>query len=435
MHPSPSLLREGLSRKEAVAWASLDFANSGYTTVVLTAVFNAYFVSAVMSGAAHATLAWTLVLSISYALVMITAPILGAYADLRAQKKTLLVITTFGCAGATALLATVGSGMWAWAMLLLVVSNFCYATHQDMTAAFLPEIANPDAYGRVSGYGWAWGYLGGLIALAASLAWVSLAQSQKMDAQQTVGGTMLLTAAIFLLVALPALMTMRERSRPAAATQNWSLRQWLAASWGRLHETWRLSSRQPDLRRFLYCVTIYHAGVQTVIALAAIYAQQVMGFTLAQTILLILVVNITAALGAWGFGLLQDRLGHARGLKLALVFWICMVAVAWIATTPPLFWIAANFAGLAMGASQSGARAAVAALARPGHQAETFGLWGVAVNCSAILGPVSYGLVTWITDNAHRTAMLFTGLFFVVGLLLLARVDFQRGTRDAHSGK
>ncbi|MFM7965049.1 MAG: MFS transporter, partial [Betaproteobacteria bacterium] len=102
MHPSPSLLREGLSRKEAIAWASLDFANSGYTTVVLTAVFNAYFVSAVMSGAAHATLAWTLVLSVSYALVMITAPMLGAYADLRAQKKTLLVITTFGCAGATA---------------------------------------------------------------------------------------------------------------------------------------------------------------------------------------------------------------------------------------------------------------------------------------------------------------------------------------------
>ena len=97
MHPSPSLLREGLSRKEAVAWASLDFANSGYTTVVLTAVFNAYFVSVVMSGAAHATLAWTLVLSVSYALVMITAPILGAYADLRAQKKLLLVITTFGC--------------------------------------------------------------------------------------------------------------------------------------------------------------------------------------------------------------------------------------------------------------------------------------------------------------------------------------------------
>ncbi|MFM7965450.1 MAG: MFS transporter, partial [Betaproteobacteria bacterium] len=107
----------------------------------------------------------------------------------------------------------------------------------------------------------------------------------------------------------------------------------------------------------------------------------------------------------------------------------------WIATTPTLFWIAANFAGLAMGASQSGARAAVAALARPGNQAETFGLWGVAVNCSAILGPVSYGLVTWITDNAHRTAMLFTGLFFVVGLLLLARVDFQRGMLDAHSGK
>ena len=145
MHNQPTLLREGLTRKEAFAWASLDFANSGYTTVVLTAVFNAYFVSTVMSGSALATLAWTLVLSISYALVMLTAPILGAFADLRARKKSLLVSTTFGCVISTALLSTVGPGMWLWAAVLLVISNFCYATHQDMAAAFLPEIAKPES--------------------------------------------------------------------------------------------------------------------------------------------------------------------------------------------------------------------------------------------------------------------------------------------------
>ena len=433
MHNQSTLLRDGLTRKEAFAWASLDFANSGYTTVVLTAVFNAYFVSTVMSGSALATLAWTLVLSISYALVMLTAPILGAFADLRARKKSLLVSTTFGCVIATALLSTVGPGMWLWAAVLLVISNFCYATHQDMAAAFLPEIAKPESYGRVSGYGWAWGYLGGLAALAGALAWVGHAQSRSMSAQEIVGGTMLFTAGLFCLVALPALWVLKERASPAESAAVWSWRDWLSVSWGRLRETWRLSARQPDLRRFLLCVTVYHAGVQTVIALAAVYAQQVMGFSLAQTIMLILVVNITAALGAWAFGLLQDRLGHARGLTIALGFWLCMVAVAWLAKTEALFWVAANFAGLAMGASQSGARAAVASLARPGHQAETFGLWGVAVNLSAILGPVSYGLVTWATDNAHRTAMLITGLFFLVGLVLLRQVDFSRGIRDAQS--
>ncbi|MFZ9480770.1 MAG: MFS transporter, partial [Burkholderiaceae bacterium] len=118
-----------------------------------------------------------------------------------------------------------------------------------------------------------------------------------------------------------------------------------------------------------------------------------------------------------------------KSLPIKALLWLVMVVVAWQATTPLLFWVAAHFAGLAMGASQSGARAAVAYLARPGREAETFGLWGVAVNLSAILGPMTYGWVTWITNNAHRVAMLVTGGFFLIGLLLLLRVDFDRGHR------
>lgn len=428
-------LADGVSRREVFAWASLDFANSGYTTVVLTAVFNAYFVSTVMGDSHAATFVWTTVLAASYLLVMVTAPLIGAYADLRARKKMFLIWATAGCVVATALLATVGPGMWWWAALLLVVSNLCYATHQDMTAAFLPELARPEALGRVSGYGWAWGYLGGLLALGLSLAWVAIAQARDMNAQALMGGTMLATAMLFLLAGWPALRLVRDRAVPLAHAQNWSLRQWLSASWGRLIETWRASTQQPDLRRFLLCVVVYHAGVQTVITLAAVYAQQVMGFSMTQTIALILIVNITAAVGAWLFGFFQDRLGHTKGLTVALLSWLAMVVLAWQATTIEMFWLAANFAGLAMGASQSGARAAMAYLARPGREAETFGLWGVAVNLSAILGPLSYGLVTWLTGNAHRVAMLATGTFFLVGLALLFRVDFVRGRRDALSAE
>ena len=426
-------LADGVTRREVFAWASLDFANSGYTTVVLTAVFNAYFVATVMANHHAATFVWTAILAVSYLLVMVTAPLIGAYADLRARKKMFLIWATVGCVVATGLLATVGPGMWWWAALLLVISNLCYATHQDMTAAFLPELARPEALGRVSGYGWAWGYLGGLVALGLSLVWVAVAQSQNFDAQALMGGTMIATAALFLVVGWPALHVVRDRAVPLAHAEHWSLRKWLIASWGRLIETWQASKSQPDLRRFLLCVVVYHAGVQTVITLAAVYAQQVMGFSMTQTIVLILIVNITAAIGAWIFGFFQDRLGHTKGLAVALISWLAMVAVAWQATTTAVFWLAANFAGLAMGASQSGARAAMAYLARPGREAETFGLWGVAVNLSAILGPLSYGLVTWATGNAHRLAMLATGVFFLLGLALLFRVDFARGRRDALS--
>lgn len=325
--------------------------------------------------------------------------------------------------------------MWAWAALLIVVSNFCYATHQDLVAAFLPEIADERHIGRISGYGWAWGYLGGLVALGFSLVWIAQAQRWAMSPQGIVGGTMLITATLFALVAWPSLQVLHERAQPAQQIDSWRWRDWFTASWGRLHETWRQSHQQLDLRRFLLCVIVYHAGVQTVITLAAVYAQQAMGFSMAQTIFLILVVNITAAIGAWAFGYFQDRLGHRRSLTVALLFWIAMVMTAWFADSEAKFWVAANFAGLAMGASQSGARAAVGYLARPGRQAETFGLWGVAVNLSAILGPLSYGLITAMTGNAHRLAMLATGGFFIVGLFLLWRVDFERGRRFIEAEK
>ncbi len=428
---SRSLLQPGVSRKEAFAWASLDFANSGYTTVVLTAIFNAYFVSTVMAGRPEATFLWTLILSASFALVMLTAPIIGAYADLRARKRQLLVFTTIGCVVATALMASVGPGAWVWAAMLLLVSNFCYASHQDLVAAFLPEISRDEHVGKVSGYGWGWGYLGGLVALGLSLVWVGFAQAQQFSAQQVVGGTMIATAALFALVALPSLWVLRERAQAVPDTADWQLKDWLKASWGRLAQTWHNAKALVDLRRFLLCVLIYHAGVQTVITLAAVYAQEVMGFQISQTIFLILIVNITAAFGAWAFGFFQDRLGHAKSLRMSLLAWVAMVVTAWLADTEAMFWLAANFAGLAMGASQSGARAAIAHLARPGREAETFGLWGVSVNCAAILGPLTYGFVTWLTENSHRTAMLVTGLFFVVGLVLLATIDFDRGRKAA----
>ena len=422
----PSLLQPGVRPREVLAWSSLDFANSGYTTVVLTAVFNVYFVSTVASGDT-ATLLWTLVLALSYFLVMLSAPLLGAYADLRARKRLMLLWCTLACTAATVALATVGPGMVAWAAILLVISNLAYATHQDLTAAFLPELARQESLGRLSGYGWAWGYCGGLVALALALLWVRHADAQGLDTQIVVGGTMLITGAMFALVGLPSLWVLRERAKPLDAMRRAGFGHWVSASWGRLAETWSGSRHQTDLRRFLSCVLVYQAGVQTVITLAAVYAREVMGFNLAQTISLVLVVNITAAAGAWAFGHFQDRLGHQRSLVLTLIVWLAMVGVAWQATSEAMFWLAANLAGLAMGASQSGGRAAIAYLALPGRQAETFGLWGVAVNASAIVGTLAYGLMTWISGNDHRVAMLATGVFFLLGLMLLLRVDFARG--------
>ena len=160
-----SALNEGVKGREVLAWSSYDFANSGYTTVVLTAVFNAYFVGVVADGADWGTLAWTAILGLSNLAVLLTMPAIGALADRNASKKRLLGIATVGCVLATVGLAWCGRGDLALAMLLVVVSNYFYSMGDMLCGAFLPELARPAALGRVSGWGWSFGYFGGMLAL------------------------------------------------------------------------------------------------------------------------------------------------------------------------------------------------------------------------------------------------------------------------------
>ena len=200
---------------------------------------------------------------------------------------------------------------------------------------------------------------------------------------------------------------------------------------GRVLQTLREAQRYRDLRRFLVCVVFYQAGIQAVIALAAIYAQEAMKFTTQQTIVLILVVNVTAAVGAFAFGYVQDAIGHVRAVSLTLVGWIAMVLIAGTAEGVGAFWVAANIAGLCMGAAQAAGRAIVGVLAPPSRLGEFFGLWGLAVKLASILGPLSYGLMTWIFAGDHRTAIMVLGVYFAIGLAILRGVDMGRGRAAA----
>ncbi len=416
-----SALNPGVARREVFAWAMYDFANSGYTTVVLTAVFNAYFVATVAGNAPWATFAWTLALGVSYGIVMVAGPFVGAWADAHAAKKRALAATTVVCVAGTALLAGAGPGELAWAVAFIIVSNVAYSLGENLTAAFLPELARPASVGKVSGWGWSLGYAGGLLSLGLCLAWVMTAGSRGSSTVGAVPGTMLITAAMFALASLPTFLLLKERAVPVPVERRES------HALARLLRTAGEAARYRDLLAVFACGTCYQAGVATVIALAAIYAEQVMGFRTQETILLILAVNVTAAIGAFGFGYAQDRIGNVLALRLTLVGWLVMVVTAWFATSPALFWVAANLAGLCMGSSQSAGRALVAYFAPADRSGEFFGLWGVATRLASILGPVTYGAVTWGTGGDHRLAILATGVFFLLALACLAFVDERRG--------
>jgi len=426
----PAALNAGVKKREVLGWALYDFANSGYTTVVMTAVFNVYFVGVVAGGADWGTLAWTLTLGLSNALAMLLMPAIGAYADLRARKKRLLMLATVGCVLGTAALAWVGPGDMALAIVAIVISNFFYAAGESLTAAFLPELARREALGRVSGWGWSFGYFGGMLTLGLSLAYVLWAQQQGLPATHFVPVTMLITAAVYALASVGTFLLLRERAVPQQRDVG-AGEQGVLASLHRLARTWHEARRFQDFATLLACTVFYQAGVAVVVALAAVYAEQVLGFKQVDTMTLVFLVNIASAAGAFGFGYLQDRIGHRQALALTLWGWVLMTLLAFIATTPAIFWVAAVVAGLCMGTSQSAGRALAGLFAPAERLAEFFGLWAFAVRLSAIVGPITYGVVTWLADGNHRVGILATGVFFIIGIVILRGVDVARGKAAA----
>ena len=419
------------TRREIFSWAMYDFANSGYTTVVLTAVFNAYFVGVVAGNGADrdgsATLLWTLATAIANGLILLTAPVIGAIADARAWKKRFLALTTVGCVTSTALLALAGPGDVWLAMTLVIFSAYMFGSGENLIAAFLPEISKQEHMGRISGYGWTLGYLGGLLVLGICLAVVMAGQARGATAAQYVPVTLLITAGAFALASLPTFLWLRERAVPAPLSGTGYVR----AGFARLRRTLNEAHRFKDLARFLVALVLYQCGVYTVVVLAAIYAQEAMGFSTLDNIVLILIVNVTAAVGAFTFGHVQDRLGSVPTLGITLLLWIAALVVAYFATERPMFWLAANLIGLAMGSSQSAGRAVIGLFTPPARAAEFFGLWGFATKLAAIVGPLSYGFITYLAHGNQRLAVLATTLFFAAGLIVLLGVNEKRGRAAA----
>lgn len=421
------LLNPGVRRREVLGWSMYDFANSGYTTVVLTAVYNAYFVAEVAKGQPSATLLWTVLIAVSSLIVMVTMPGLGAWADAHGAKKRLLAFCTGGCVITTAALACFGSAALWWAAAAVVLSNVFFSYGESLIAAFLPELARRNALGRVSGWGWAFGYLGGMLALGLCLVYVLQAQARGQAAADFVPITLLITAGLYLIAAIPTFLLMRERADPCSIRRATRRRSGLSE----LLASWQRARAYPDFLRLLACGTAYQAGIAVVIALAAVYADQALGFSQAQTMALVFLVNIASAIGAFAFGYYEDRIGHQPALAITLVGWMLMTVLAFVATSAWLFWIAALIAGLCMGSSQSCGRALAGALAPHDRLAEFFGLWTFATRLAAIIGPLTYGAVTVLTAGNHRLAILSTGLFFVAGYVLLKRVDMTRGMARA----
>jgi UMF1 family MFS transporter len=414
-----------IGRTELLAWCLYDFADSSFTTLIVTVAYGLYFRSVVAGHLGpRADLYWGISVAASMLVVAITSPVLGAIADLSGRKKLFLGLYAGTCVLFTALLASVGPGDLAAGMLLFIVANVGYEGAHVFYNGFLPEIATHAEMGRISGYGWATGYLGGLLALLLAHPFTRAGLSPEGTDRYRLA--FVVVAGFFLLFALPLFLLLRERAARAGPPPGGYLRAGLTRIAGTFHAVRALG----DLLRFLLAFFVYNDGIATVIAFAAIYAMHVIGFTVPQVTLLFVLMQTTAFAGAFAAGYLVDRVGARPTILLTLVLWCVVVAGAYLCTSVGAFYLVGAGASIGMGSTQTASRSLMALLIPAGRSAEFFGFYALTGKVSAVLGPYIYGLIA-ARAGSPRPAVLTMAVWFVAGVLLMLGVDVERGRAAA----
>lgn len=415
-------------RRELWAWCCYDFANSSFSTLIVTVAYSVYFIQVVaadVSPPGTAERLWFWGYALSMLVVALVSPVLGALADMRAIKRQVLIISTLLCITGTALLWLVTRGDVALGLLIFGVANIGFDLGFVFCSAFLVELVPPQQMGRLSGYGWGFGYVGGLLSLALAYPFIAGGFAESNLASYRV--SFVVTALFFLLSALPTVLFLQERARPRPLEAGLTV--WRGVML-QLRDTARSLATYRDLRRYFIAYLIYSDAINTVIVASAIFANKVLDFTPGDLIIYFLVTQITAGLGSVGFGFVADRIGSVRSITMTLLLWIGLVSGAAAVQTPLQFYLLGLVAGAALGANQSVSRALLGRFTPLGRQGEFFGFFSVAGKFAAILGPIVYGEVTAWTGS-QRWAVLSMAVFFLVGLVVFLGVDERRGMAAA----
>ena len=398
------------SRRTVVAWTLYDFANSAFVAVIPATVYSQYYALAVVGNEhGEGDFWWGLAVTTSMIVVALSSPPLGALADHGGLRKRFLFALTYLSVAATALMATVRPGHVLWGWLLAVVGTVGFEGAIVYYNAYLSELAPPERQGRLSGYGFAVGYLGSAVALGAALPFAR---------RDDYSGTFLITAALFGTFAIPAFLFL-----PADRPVRLSLRQAIGAAFAETRATLRGILAMPALRRFLLAYLFFEDGINTVVYFSSVFAGHTLGFTTPEVIQLYFVVQLAAVVGAWAWARPTDMRGPKFVVMVTLVQWCAVVVAAYFVETKAQFFAVAVVAGTALGAAQAAGRAFMAALIPPGREAELFGFYALCGKTAAILGPLVFGLTSRLTGGNQRIAIVSVGAFFVIGLTLIRGVD------------
>ncbi|MFW6243807.1 MAG: MFS transporter [Desulfovibrionales bacterium] len=424
-------LRES-SGRQVFGWAMYDWANSAYVTTVVVAVLPAYFASTVvpkggvevLGTTLSASSIWGYVVGLSALLVFIMAPVLGAVADYSATKKKFLALLCAMGSLCTVSLFFVGRGDVFLAMLLFGLAQIGLVGGNVFYDAFLPQIAPEGKMDWVSGKGFALGYLGGGIQFALSLGLIvlhdSFGISQELAARLAMAAAGLWWGG-FALITFKLLDEQPPVEEPVRKQGLAKVAAFTRIGFRGTARTFRTIGADRNLLLFLLAFFLYNDGIQTVINMATIYGKEELGFSMTVLMVTLLIIQAVAFGGALAFGKLAELVGAKPALLLTLVLWTGVTVYAYFMTSPLEYFVLGVLVGLVLGGSQSISRSFFGAMIPVQSPAEFYAFYSVVSKMSSILGPVMFAVVRQVTGTS-RLSVLFQGLFFLAGLVLLSLV-------------
>ena len=434
--------RSRAPKKQLFGWAMFDFANSSYTTVIITVVYAVMFPEIIVGSDPDGTFAtgnllWSIALAISYGLVVLTAPVFGALIDFTASKKKFLFASYLLTIIATAALFFVKPGFYQLGMILIIISNFGFATGESFVSSFLPELGPPEDLGKISGYAWGLGYFGGLLCTTL----VTMLGPVHIDNFTNLCFIGPITALFFLIAAIPTFLWVKERGKAKKLQPGEHL---ISIGFKRLIGTFRALEDFRELIIFLIALFFAMAGLSIVISFAFIYGNQVIQWDDTARTLMFVITQFTAAGGAVLFGIIQDKIGAKKTFNITLIIWMIAIILIWATNdltiylnnlfgmsvkSQTIFLFVGCLAGMGLGATQSASRAIVGLFSPESKSAEFFGFWGLSGKLAAIVGILSLGIMQ--TYLGLQNAILLCSVFFMIAYIVNRFVNYEHAIKSA----
>jgi len=437
-------------KRTIFSWSIYDFANQPFTTIILTFIYSTFFVDFIALDSSSGSIMWGRAVSISSICIAILSPIMGAVADSGGYRKIFLIFWTWVCVVFSYLLYYPLQGDIFYSLLFFVIANIGFEMGGVFLNAYLPAIAPKDKIGRISGYGWSFGYVGGLIALCISFIFFVQPENPinpltgellNKSSGEHIRIINVLIAVWLFIFSIPTFLFVKSKEKSKkisfAIIKN---------SFKSLKNTFAKIKIYKETIRFLIARLIYNDALITIFAFGGIYAKEVFSFTFNEIFLFGIILNVTAGIGAFLMGFLDDELGGKQTIQISNYGFIVACSLAIFSPTVnelaifktvgihgrTIFWLSGVLIGIFSGPNQAASRSLMSRLTPLDKKNEFFGFYAFSGKATAFLGPFLFSIVVSFTDSL-RYGLSVVLVLFIVGIYFLSLVDEEKGIKSAHN--